>query len=192
MKQSRVKAEQYNPAALPNPTVAPLPLSTVGRARDEPENDPERMMAAILGREKPRRQRRAGEDPVAASERIQVSDGESGSCGQNRMEQALGPPPNARTPRLSSRCFWSVEEEEEMMEDGEMEVLPARRRGVVSNNASHRHWPWSGSRARDTSLLVGLVLVLLHTVEGKSINYALFIPTLFGVKMSRDALFLRM
>uniref|UniRef100_A0A182IHB6 Uncharacterized protein n=1 Tax=Anopheles arabiensis TaxID=7173 RepID=A0A182IHB6_ANOAR len=71
------------------------------------------MMAAILGREKPRRQRRAGEDPVAASERIQVSDGEGGSCGQNRMEQALGPPPNARTPRLSSRCFWSVEEEEE-------------------------------------------------------------------------------
>ncbi|XP_041762003.1 protein Skeletor, isoforms B/C isoform X2 [Anopheles merus] len=131
------------------------------------------MMAAILGREKPRRQRRAGEDPVAASERIQVSDGESGSCGQDRMEQALGPPPNARTPRLSSRCFWSVEEEEEekkekeeeIMEDGEMEVLPDRRRGVVSNNASHRHWPWSGSRARDTSLLVGLVLVLLHTVE---------------------------
>uniref|UniRef100_A0A182WYF8 DOMON domain-containing protein n=1 Tax=Anopheles quadriannulatus TaxID=34691 RepID=A0A182WYF8_ANOQN len=128
------------------------------------------MMAAILGREKPRRQRRTGEDPVAAGERIQVSDGESGSCGQNRMEQALGPPPNARTPRLSSRCFWSVEEEEEekekeMMEDGEMEVLPDRRRGVVSNNASHRHWPWSGSRARDTSLLVGLVLVLLHTVE---------------------------
>uniref|UniRef100_A0A182V859 Uncharacterized protein n=1 Tax=Anopheles merus TaxID=30066 RepID=A0A182V859_ANOME len=93
------------------------------------------MMAAILGREKPRRQRRAGEDPVAASERIQVSDGESGSCGQDRMEQALGPPPNARTPRLSSRCFWSVEEEEEekkekeeeIMEDGEMELLFYRK-----------------------------------------------------------------
>ncbi|XP_050068770.1 protein Skeletor, isoforms B/C-like isoform X2 [Anopheles maculipalpis] len=54
------------------------------------------------------------------------------------------------------------------MENGEREgeeqarcYLPDHRKGMMTN----RHWPWSGSCARDTSLLVGLVLVLLHTVE---------------------------
>ncbi|XP_035890719.1 protein Skeletor, isoforms B/C isoform X2 [Anopheles stephensi] len=111
------------------------------------------MMAAILVREKPRRNREDDGDPATVSERC-------GVCGG--MEQTLLSH-HTRTPRLSSAGSESVEE----MENGEREreepvrCLPDQRRGMVTNG----HWPWSGSRARDTSLLVGLVLVLLQTVK---------------------------
>ncbi|XP_049277508.1 protein Skeletor, isoforms B/C isoform X3 [Anopheles funestus] len=132
------------------------------------------MMAAILVREKPRQTRDDDDDddPATVSE-CYASNGLNGAW--NRMEQALQS--HERTPRLSSVCcLGSVKEE--MMEQQEKQkaqdgrnctdgrcLVEEQRSGLVANNAKGRHWPWSGSCARDTSLLVGLVLVLLHTVE---------------------------
>uniref|UniRef100_A0A182SZH9 Uncharacterized protein n=1 Tax=Anopheles maculatus TaxID=74869 RepID=A0A182SZH9_9DIPT len=100
------------------------------------------MMAAILVREKPRRNRADG-DTASVSE-----------CGVQPE----------RTRRLSTVGLGSVKETEhgEPVQKALVRCcLPDRRKGMMTN----RHWPWSGSRARDTSLLVGLVLVLLHTVK---------------------------